>query len=209
MPGSRRSPRRCEAGLDPTKDWLPIAPAAHYFCGGIVADLDGASSLPGLWAAGETACNGVHGANRLASNSLLDGMVFAPRIVEAIERGKLQAEPSGAMRAVLGGGGIAGEPLPLDLTWAEPASITLDELQGAMTRLAGVLRSADSLAEAATIAQRGHGGDDVKGHELRNLSTVAQAVIASARAREESRGAHTRTDHPETRDALRLRFVVR
>jgi len=197
-----------EAGLDPTKDWLPIAPAAHYFCGGIVADLDGASSLPGLWAAGETACNGVHGANRLASNSLLDGMVFAPRIVEAIERGKSQAEHTGAMRAVLGGGGIAGEPLPLDLTWAEPASITLDELQGAMTRLAGVLRSADSLAEAATIAQRGHGGDDVKGHELRNLSTVAQAVIASARAREESRGAHTRIDHPETRDALRLRFVV-
>jgi len=197
-----------EAGLDPTKDWLPIAPAAHYFCGGIVVDLDGASSLPGLWAAGETACNGVHGANRLASNSLLDGMVFAPRIVEAIERGKAHAEPTGAMRAVLGGGGIAGRPLALDLAWDEPASITLDELQGAMTRLAGVLRSADSLADADAIARRGHGGDDVKGHELRNLATVAQALIASALAREESRGAHTRIDHPDTREDLRLRFVV-
>ncbi len=67
----------------------------------MVADLDGASSLPGLWAAGETACNGVHGANRLASNSLLDGMVFAPRVVEAIEKGKDAAEPTGAMRAVV------------------------------------------------------------------------------------------------------------
>src|SRR5690606_5462055 len=64
-----------EAGLDPARDWLPVAPAAHYLCGGIVADLDGATTLPGLWVAGEAACNGVHGANRLASNSLLDGMV--------------------------------------------------------------------------------------------------------------------------------------
>jgi L-aspartate oxidase len=199
-----------EAGLDPAKDWLPIAPAAHYFCGGIVADLDGASSLPGLWAAGETACNGVHGANRLASNSLLDGMVFAPRIVEAIERGKTRAEATGAMRAVLGaGGGIAGRRLEFDLTWDEPASVTLDELQAAMTRLAGVLRSADSLDEARAIARRGRGGDDVKGYELRNLSTVAQALIASALAREESRGAHIRIDNPDTDEALRLRFVVR
>jgi len=75
-----------DVGLDPATDWLPVAPAAHYCCGGVVADLDGATSLPGLWAAGEVACNGVMGANRLASSSLLDGMVFAPRAVEAIER---------------------------------------------------------------------------------------------------------------------------
>jgi L-aspartate oxidase len=152
----------------------------------------------------------VHGANRLASNSLLDGMVFAPRIVEAIERGKTRAEATGAMRAVLGAGeGIAGRRLELDLTWDEPASVTLDELQAAMTRLAGVLRSADSLDEARAIARRGRGGDDVKGYELRNLSTVAQALIASALAREESRGAHIRIDNPDTDEALRLRFVVR
>src|SRR4051794_40217899 len=197
-----------EVGLDPARDWLPIAPAAHYLCGGVVADLDGASSLPGLWAAGETACNGVHGANRLASNSLLDGMVFAPRVVEAIERGKRTAEPTGAMRAVLGNGGIAGRPLEFDLGWDERAPASRDELQSAMTRLAGVLRSATSLHQACDVARRALGEDDVGGHELRNLATVAQAVIAGALAREESRGSHTRIDHRDTRDDLRLRFVL-
>ena len=103
-----------EAGLDAARDWLPVAPAAHYLCGGILADLDGATSLPGLWAAGEAACNGVHGANRLASNSLLDGMVFASRVVEAVERGQEGARPTGAMRALLpapgAGDGILGLP---------------------------------------------------------------------------------------------------
>ena len=113
--GFRRStPSSCAADLDPAKDWLPIAPAAHYLCGGVVTDLDGASDLPGLWAAGEVACSGVHGANRLASNSLLEGMVFAFRAVEGIERGKGEAEPTGAMRSVLHGdypaGVIGGRP---------------------------------------------------------------------------------------------------
>src|SRR5205823_3200460 len=88
-------------GIDPAHEWLPIAPAAHYLSGGVVTDLDGATALPGLWAAGEVACTGVHGANRLASNSLLEGMVFAPRVVEAIERGKVAPEVTGAMRAVI------------------------------------------------------------------------------------------------------------
>jgi hypothetical protein len=93
------------AGLDPSRDWLPVAPAAHYTCGGILTDLDGASSLAGLWAAGEAADTGVHGANRLASNSLLEGMVFGPRAVEAIERGVDGPAPTGAMRAVVDGAG--------------------------------------------------------------------------------------------------------
>src|SRR5699024_92787 len=71
-------------GFDASTDLLPVAPAAHYTCGGVLTDLDGASSLPGLWAAGEVACSGVHGANRLASNSLLEGLVFAARAVDAI-----------------------------------------------------------------------------------------------------------------------------
>jgi len=96
-----------DAGLDPATDWLPIAPAAHYLCGGVLADLDGATSLAHLWAAGEVACSGVHGANRLASNSLLEGMVFGFRVIEAIDRGKTAPEPTGAMRAVLGTGGAA------------------------------------------------------------------------------------------------------
>ncbi len=88
-------------GLDPSRDWLPIAPAAHHLSGGVVTDLDGASSIPGLWAAGEASCSGVHGANRLASNALLEGMVFGARVVEAIESGRDAARPTGAMRAVL------------------------------------------------------------------------------------------------------------
>jgi L-aspartate oxidase len=201
-----------EVGLDPARDWLPIAPAAHYLCGGVVADLDGASSLPGLWAAGETACNGVHGANRLASNSLLDGMVFAPRVVEAIEKGKDAAEPTGAMRAVVddveGGTGLPGRRLPLTIEWDDAAPVTREELQAAMTRSAGVLRTASSLDEAGAVARRAVGGEGVDGKELRNLATVAQALIAAAIAREESRGAHTRTDFRDTREEFKLRFVI-
>ncbi len=102
--------RLAEVGLDPTADWLPVAPAAHYTCGGIVTDLDGASSLPGLWAAGEAACSGVHGANRLASNSLLEGMVFGPRAVESMEDGRRGPRPTGAMRSVLAADGESPAP---------------------------------------------------------------------------------------------------
>jgi len=90
-------------GLDPAVDWLPIAPAAHHLSGGVVTDLRGATALAGLWAAGETACTGVHGANRLASNSLLEGMVFGARVAEAVAAGVSGPEATGAMRAVLAG----------------------------------------------------------------------------------------------------------
>jgi len=90
-----------EAGLDPAKQWLPVAPAAHYMCGGVMTDLDGATTIPGLWAAGETACSGVHGANRLASNSLLEGMVFASRAVRSILSGKETPEPTGVLGPLL------------------------------------------------------------------------------------------------------------
>ena len=89
-----------DAGLDPTREWLPVAPAAHYLCGGVVTDVDGAASLPGLWACGEAACTGVHGANRLASNSLLEGLVFGHRVAAAIAAGRTGPEPTGAMRGV-------------------------------------------------------------------------------------------------------------
>ncbi len=94
------------AGLDPAVDWLPIAPAAHYLSGGIVTDLDGASAMPGLWAVGEVACTGVHGANRLASNSLLEGMVFGARLAEAIASGRHGPEDTGVMRALLRSPGV-------------------------------------------------------------------------------------------------------
>jgi L-aspartate oxidase len=216
-----------EADLDPATDWLPIAPAAHYISGGIVTDLDGASEVPGLWAAGETACSGVHGANRLASNSLLEGMVFGFRVVEAIDRGKSGADATGAMRAVVGGrypGDVIGgrrvggwtPPAPLVPGRADsgPDELTKArlELQRAMTTGAGVLRSADSLAATAEVVDRIAGSINQVGSvddaELRNLADVAAALLTSARTREESRGAHTRSDHRETEPAFRTRLVL-
>jgi L-aspartate oxidase len=212
-----------EAGLDPAGDWLPIAPAAHYFCGGILADLDGATALPGLWAAGETANNGVHGANRLASNSLLDGMVFAPRVVEAIDRGKDGPEPTGALRAVLGdgdSGGLPGVRLAVverrpDHAASPPTGVAAARasLQRALTTDAGVLRSAESLERAAGAAATAAaavaaGPHDRAGHELANLVDVARSLVAAATAREESRGAHTRTDFPDAVPAGRVRYVI-
>jgi len=215
-----------EAGLDPARDWLPIAPAAHYISGGVVTDLDGATGLPGLWACGETACTGVHGANRLASNSLLEGMVFAPRVIEAILAGKDAPDPTGAMRAVLGGGANGGIPghalrrpsgssLPENAPQTppgDPAKLR-EELQRGMTVGAGVLRSAASLAGvAALLAEVGAAVADLPETpawaELRNLADVGAALVAAATAREESRGAHTRTDFPDTDPAFRCRLVV-
>lgn len=207
-------------GLDPTTDWLPVAPAAHYTCGGVLADLDGASSLPGLWVAGEVACNGVHGANRLASNSLLDGMVFGPRVVESIDAGKDGPEPTGAMRALLGGAdasGIPGRTLdgPVEVTSPagdEPGTSAeaRDRLQRAMTAHAGVLRDTASLEVALAEAVQAFARpvDDVASAEVHNLATLAFAQVVAAQARTETRGAHTRTDHPATDDDLAVRFVV-
>jgi L-aspartate oxidase len=214
-----------EVGLDPAEDWLPIAPAAHYTCGGVVTDLDGASTVPGLWGAGEVTCTGVHGANRLASNSLLEGMVFGPRVVEAIDRGKDGPESTGAMRAVLGTdapGVIPGRPLPLvehpeqDRVGGPPPPTTAAKwrthLQRAMTRGAGVHRDARSLEDAGrTVALTlgaTKGEDGLEWCEVRNLADVAASVIRSAEAREETRGAHTREDFPGTDPALRARFLL-
>jgi L-aspartate oxidase len=234
-------------GLDPSVDWLPIAPAAHYFGGGVVTDLDGATSLPGLWAAGEVACSGVHGANRLASNSLLEGMVFGTRVVEAIESGRVGPHATGAMRAVLAATtdapAAAGSPPPTERiggmaapTW-EPRQVPLapdvafdelppsatpspetvaigrDALQRAMTVGAGVLRHADSLAAtAATVDAIAADLPEVTARpdvaELANLVEVARALLTAATLRVESRGAHTRTDHPGTEEAFRVRIVL-
>jgi L-aspartate oxidase len=205
-----------EAGLDPATDWLPVAPAAHYLCGGAVTDLDGATTLPGLWACGEVACTGVHGANRLASNSLLEGMVFAARAVEALLAGGDGPSPTGAMRTVLEGSSPFFGSRPTDEVAQPPkndAAKAREGLQRAMTEGAGVLRTEASLAAAGAAAGAAGasvtGVDGLAAAEVRNLATVAAAVVAAATARTESRGCHWRADFPEEDPAQRRRLVLR
>ena len=210
-------------GLDPETDWLPIAPAAHHLSGGVVTDLWGATALPGLWAVGEVACTGVHGANRLASNSLLEGMVFGARLAERIASDHCEPESSGALRAVLGAApldGIACVEVPEPpRTWppndAGPmpdVAKLRDWLQRAMTGGAGVVRSAQSLERATegvadVAAALGDRTGSVAAGELGNLLQLADALLVSARTRTESRGAHSRSDYPNTEPPWRLRLV--
>jgi len=204
------------AALDPATDWLPIAPAAHYTIGGVVTDLDGATDLPGLWAAGEVACTGVHGANRLASNSLLEGMVFSARVVEAIERGKDGPEANGVMATILHpvGAGPLRVPAPRR---AKGAAADVDvtklrsSLQRGMTVDAGVVRDRDSLRRARAVIERATPSVTPltpEDWEHQNLLTVGGAVVVAAAARLETRGAHTRTDHPQTSPAFLRRILV-
>ncbi len=212
------------ADLDPAVDWLPIAPAAHHLSGGVVTDLQGATTLAGLWAAGEVACSGVHGANRLASNSLLEGMVFGPRVVEAVAKGLEAPRSTGAMRCVTGEGdpdvpGRALEPVPLPSRSApggrdagHDAAAARSAVQRTMTRCAGLLRSAPSLAEAAAELRREAppaAATSRAALELSNLCDLGAALVASAAARTESRGSHNRVDFPDSDPQLRCRFVVR
>jgi L-aspartate oxidase len=218
--------RLSAAGLDPAVDWLPIAPAAHYLSGGVITDLDGASALPGLWAAGETACTGVHGANRLASNSLLEGMVFGARLAEAIEAGRDGAIETGVMRSLLGraAGNDIGCTAVVDLpapSWAqrrgrgEPGDDVTkarDRLQRAMTEGAGVLRSTDSLTTAAqevgdVAATAAAWPAGRAAGEVANLAEVATALLRAADARVETRGAHARVEYPGSDPTWRRRLV--
>ncbi len=210
-----------DIGLDPSVDWLPIAPAAHYLSGGVLTDLWGATALPGLWAAGEVACTGVHGANRLASNSLLEGMVFGARLAEAIMDGTEEPEASGVLAPVLSGAledvEVPRQPEPSDdalpLDAHEDVAKARDHLQRAMTEGAGVVRSASSLtrAEAALdVVQAGlavTGPSDRAQGEVANLITAARSVLAAAILRTETRGAHARSDHPTLEDGWRCRIV--
>jgi L-aspartate oxidase len=187
------------AGLDPTRDWLPVAPAAHYLSGGVCTDLDGATTLPGLWACGEAACTGVHGANRLASNSLLEGLVFAARAIEAMRDGRDGPVPTGVLRSLQP---IDSHSTPVAVT-VQPGASIRDELQRVMTRDAGVVRSAESLERAAESLAR-MSATDV---ESANLLTVSTALVRAATARRESRGTHTRSDHPDPSSAFLGRLV--
>ena len=175
-------------GVDPVTELIPVAPACHYASGGVRTDLWGRCSVPGLYATGEVACSGVHGANRLASNSLLEGLVFSRRIATV----------------------LPGELRP----WSEPAVDTRTaglvpgsvrrELQEVMTGRVGVLRNAGGLAEAALLLDKlaGVASDtvDQESWETTNLLTIAAALTDAAALREETRGSHWREDFPDRDD---------
>jgi len=188
---------RCrEAGIDPVVDLIPVAPAAHYASGGVRTDLDGCTSVPGLYACGEVACTGVHGANRLASNSLLEGLVFASRIGLHL---RLHL-PASAEPVV-----VHAEQVLLD-----PA-VRLD-LARAMTEGAGVLRSAESLAATAktleSLAGRPSTTPSPAAWQATDLHAVATALVAAAVRREETRGAHWREDFPAASESWRGHLVT-
>jgi L-aspartate oxidase len=207
------------ADLDPRRDWLPVAPAAHYLSGGVLADLDGATTVAHLWACGETACSGVHGANRLASNSLLDGLVFGQRVVNAIVAGKVGPESTGAMAGALSlvpsEIEVSSDPIVLRKERVTAPASLRGAVQRTMSADCGVVRDAQSLERAAeTLADLAALAEDLPAREMAtyeviNLLRVSRMIVASALAREESRGAHTRADFPDTDDAWLGRLVVR
>jgi L-aspartate oxidase len=193
--------RSCRAaGIDPACQPIPVAPAAHYLMGGIHTDLDGRTSLAGLYAVGEAACTGAHGANRLASNSLLEGLVFGARAARALTD---RLPPAGTLGPL--------DPGPRWPPWP-PAPGARERLRQAMTRDAGVLRSTRGLARAAAIAGRLAGAPAVCGRaafETANLAQLALTLIELAGRRRESRGAHWRVDHPQPDPDWQVRQAVR
>jgi len=190
-------------GLDLSRDLIPVRPAAHYLMGGVKTDLWGRTSLPGLYAAGETATTGVHGANRLASNSLLEGLVFGARAGQSMIKDSPVAKRSGSALP----GSLA--PMPSDAATAPLTKPTakLSHVTQALTKIrdlmwhdAGILRSGKQLTDAVRhLHELELPTVDTPGrpeHELRNLHTLALLITRSALAREESRGSHYRSDFP-------------
>jgi L-aspartate oxidase len=189
-----------EHGLELARDLIPVRPAAHYLMGGIRTDLAGRTTLPGLYAAGEAACTGVHGANRLASNSLLEGLVFGARAARAMLDDGLPLVAAAAPKTV-----------PALLSDDEEAEVedVITRLQASMWAHAGLLREESSLREGvqvqracagelAKLAEAGKGSRRLS--EAQALSCVAEAILHSALARTESRGAHYRNDYPQRDD---------
>lgn len=199
----RRFPSITEAcrryGVDPVTERIPVSPAAHYACGGVRADLNGRTNIPGLFAVGEVACTGLHGANRLASNSVTEGLVAGTRLGRDLAW-RLPER-------------VETMPSPMSTGLLDAGNRT--QLRASMSRHVGVLRDADGLESCAAVlgtlaaSVSSTVAPSRRSWEATNLLTVASAVVAAARARTESRGCHRRSDFPQTVDTWRRHVSVR
>ena len=193
-------------GLDITADRIPVRPGAHYMIGGVTVDRQGRTSLPGLWAAGEVTSTGLHGANRLASNSLLEGLVYGTYAGEAASRSA--AEEVTKMEALPIQHAVHSGAESFDIA---DVRVSLKSLMG---RLVGVERSADGLREAADSIRSfaayvmSHQFNVAEGFELQNMLTVASCIVNAALVRCESRGVHFRSDFPEPNDEMWRRHLT-
>lgn len=198
-------------GIDMTKNPIPVVPAAHYMCGGLRSGLDATTALPGLFAAGEVACTGLHGANRLASNSLLEAVVFGDVAADSMASYVREAAPPPAVPAWDRGNAVdPDEEVVVSQCW--------DELRRTMWNYVGIVRSDKRLSRA--LKRISLVKEEIQEHywrfrltpnivELRNIATVAELITRSAMFRRESRGAHYNTDTPETDAAWCRNTIVR
>ncbi|MCK5196429.1 MAG: L-aspartate oxidase, partial [Desulfobulbaceae bacterium] len=189
-------------GIDITKEAIPVVPAAHYLCGGIVTDMEGKTNIPGLYACGEAACTGMHGANRLASNSLLEGLVFAGQIFNSISKEKTKSINFPPIPAWNPGKATdSDESIVVSQNW--------DEIRRLMQNYVGIVRTNKRLARAKRKMDLIQA--EIKEYfwtfiitsdllELRNIATIAELIIDSAMMRKESRGLHFNMDYPEIDD---------
>jgi L-aspartate oxidase len=194
-----------DAGYDLSRDLLPVAPAAHYLVGGVLVDVDGRSSIPGLYAAGEVTASGLHGANRLASNSLLEGLVFSRRIARALG-GSCEPAHRRRISSARGSDRVSIPAVPLDVPLVSAAIKEIMQQRVGMRRCNdGLIRAAAELESLGAVV--GTLGDSAAELEVANLLTVGTLIAHAAWLRTESRGCHFRRDYPERDEEWRIRIV--
>jgi L-aspartate oxidase len=199
--------RSCRAaGIDPAREPIPVTPAAHYFMGGVAVDARGRTTLPGLWACGEVSATGAHGANRLASNSLLEAVVFG-----SVAAGDARAAIGAAPARVPSAAGVASPPAATRITgvWRDDsAPEPRRRLRESMWERVGIVRDGAGLERALSEVDSIEREIGDRPGELRNLLAAGRLIATAALARRETRGSHVRSDHPRTDESLRRHLPI-